>query len=98
MATSLKENALSNAIVGGGTPLEFRNYVRRATIDDVKAGIQPIKIATGPRTADGFQASDLFVAVGLQWRYQETVHVNGIKTKQWSPWMDVPLVREGDDA
>ena len=64
-------------------PLELRHYFRKATFEDVKAGLQPIR-----------QGADLYAPPVLQWRYRERVKINDAETLHWSEWQDVPAVRE----
>lgn len=62
-------------------PIEFRQFFRRLTIDDVRNNVQGIRLPIGENK------SDLFVGPALQFRYREKV--NG--TVQWSDWQTVPL-------
>lgn len=71
-------------------PLEFRNYLKRMTPEDLNKGIQGARLPIGPNE------TAMFVSVGLQYRFQEKVFLNGAKTLQWSEWITVPLVKEGD--
>lgn len=76
-------------------PIEFRNYVRRMTMDDVNKGVQGARLPIGP-VVNGNQPHAMFVSVGLQYRYQEKVFLNGAKAMKWSDWITVPLVKEDD--
>jgi hypothetical protein len=80
-----------------GGPIEFRSYFRKYTLEDARAGLQPLRLPIGPRV-NGEQPTDAFVAVGLQWRHKEKVTVDGATVTQWSEWASVQPVREGDDA
>jgi len=64
-------------------PIEFRHYVKRATLEDIKAGAQYVP----------FQG-ELWLAPRLQFRFRERVKLNDAESLQWSEWQDVPLVRE----
>lgn len=75
---------------------EFRNYVRRMTMDDVDKGLQGARLPIGPMV-DGKQPTAMFLSVGLQVRYQRKVFLNGVKDLEWTEWETIPLVREGDD-
>lgn len=74
-------------------PIDFRHYVRKYTLDDARAGTQPLRLPTGP-SIGGQQPMDLFAPPVLQFRYKTKVHVNGTPTLEWSEWIDVPVVRE----
>jgi len=64
-------------------PIEFRHYVKRATLEDIKAGAQYV-----------VAHADLWLLPVLQFRYRERVKLNDAESLQWSEWQDVPLVRE----
>jgi len=88
-AAPLQQTAPSSA------PMQMRYYWRRATMQDVRAGVKPVQLAVGP-IVNGEQATDLFVPPLLQYRYKERVFVDGKPVMGWSPWCDVPQVRDGD--
>lgn len=79
------------------SPVEFRHYMRRLTLADVAAGIQPIRQQLPNER--GELTVKLFAPPTLQWRYREKIHVDGVARLEWSEWQDVGYVRaEGDDA
>ena len=78
------------------SPVEYRYYLRRFTIADLKAGLQPLQQRVGP-VVNGQAPTELFAPPQLQYRYKEKVHVDGKPTLEWSDWIDVPFVREGED-
>jgi len=72
------------------SPLEIRHYLRRYTLDDAKAGAQPMRL-------DG----ELYAAPVLQYRVKERLQTTDGKPAaiyQWSEWIDVPFVREAPDG
>ena len=71
-------------------PIEFRHYLRYFTLDDAKAGIQPVR-------AEQNKAVTLFMPPVLQFRYREKTMLNGAPALEWSEWSDVQFAREGDD-
>ena len=77
-------------------PVEFRNYLRRFTLDDARNGVTPQRVPTGP-IVNGQQPWDLFNPPVLQFRHRERVNSGGNVVMEWSAWQDVPFVREGDD-
>jgi hypothetical protein len=67
-------------------PIEMRMYLRKLTLDDVRNGINPIRL-------DGV----LFAPPQLQLRYKERLPTtNGQAETVWSEWQDVPYARETD--
>ena len=74
-------------------PIEFRQYLRLYTLDDARRGLQPIRLPQGPQGV-----TELFSGPVLQYRYRERINVNGDLAMRWSDWIEVPIVREGDDA
>ena len=68
------------------SPVEFRHYLRLATLEDIAAGMQPLR----QQTANGLQ---LFAPPVLQFRYK----VKGEGGVEWSPWSDINYAREGDE-
>lgn len=76
------------------SPIEFRTYARRMTMEDVNNGLQGTRL---PVTVDGKPGSAMFVSVGLQYRYQAKVYLDGQKALEWSDWLTVPFVKEGDE-
>ncbi len=70
----------------GAPPIELRHYLRLATMDDIAAGMQPLR----QQTASGIQ---LFAPPVLQYRYK-TKSENVV---EWSPWLDINYAREGDE-
>lgn len=77
-------------------PVEYRHYLRKFTLDDLRNGLQPIKQPTGP-AVNGQQPWEMFAPPILQYRYKEKVQVDGKMTLEWSPWIDILYVREGDE-
>lgn len=65
-------------------PVEFRLYARKLTLDDVKAGIQPMR--------DG---NELYCPAMLQYRYKQRLSVAGKLETEWSDWTFVPFIKEG---
>lgn len=68
------------------SPIEFRYFLRRITLDDIRAGVQPMRQALG----DG--VIELYHPPVLQWRVREKGE-NGV---QWGDWSDVPYARDGE--
>jgi hypothetical protein len=66
--------------------IEMRHYIRRATLEDINAGIQ-----TGlQKTHEGLKS---FCAPVLQYRTKEKVDGKWV----WGPWNTTLYVREGDE-
>lgn len=63
-------------------PIEMREYFRLWTRDDARKGIKPLFLPTGPDSP-----GDLFVRVGLQYRYRSKAGP--------SDWLDCPIALEG---
>jgi hypothetical protein len=79
--------------------IEIRQYLRKYTLDDVKMGLQALKIQVGPSVNGQPPPTELFCPPAqLQFRVKERVHVDGKPTTEWSPWEDVPVVREGEEG
>lgn len=75
--------------MASNAPLELRNYCRKFTLDDLRNGLQPIKLPTGP-LVEGVQAWDYFCPPLIQYR---------VRSKSgWSDWLTAPLVKEGDPS
>lgn len=74
--------------MSSSSPVEFRHYMRLCTMQDIKNGVNPLRL-TGPD-----QAPQLYCPPQLQFRYKERDQ-QGVT---WTEWADVPLVREGDDS
>ena len=68
------------------SPIEFRFYLKLATIEDVANGIQPVRQMTnnGPQ---------LYCPPVLQFRYKEKGADGSL---QWSPFEEIRYIREGD--
>jgi hypothetical protein len=73
------------------SPIEFRQYLRYFTLQDGEVGVQPLRQPQHGVTR-------LFMPPQLQFRHKEKIHVDGQPTLEWSPWIDVLYVCEGDDA
>lgn len=73
-------------------PIEIRNFMPYYRPEHATAGINPmVQNVNGQRLAFGPPV--------LQYRVKEPVFVDGVKTTQWSEWLEVGFVREGvDDA
>lgn len=72
-------------------PIEFRYYLREYTIEDVKAGVQPLRQFVAGRVK-------FFAPASLQWRARErSASADGKVSMEWGPWSDVLYVRAGDD-
>ena len=69
-------------------PLEMRLYASKFTLEDMRAGRQPIRSANG----------ELYNVALLQYRYRQRLVVAGKGDLIWSDWMFVPFVNEGDEA
>ena len=69
--------------------MEIRQYLRRLTIEDVRKGMQPVRL-TGP---DG--TTQVYAPPVLQYRNRERVMIDGEQVLQWSAWADAQVVREG---
>lgn len=67
-------------------PVELRQFMRLATLEDIANGIQPLRQMTG----NGFK---LFCPPQLQYRFKEKVEGAVV----WSDWIDVLFERQGDD-
>jgi len=83
------------------SPIEFRNYARRMTVDDLNNGLQGVRapvLHNGQPVIDasGKAQTAMFISVGMQYRYQAKVYLDGAKALEWSPWIDIPMVKEGD--
>ena len=70
------------------SPVEFRLYATKFSLDDLKAGRQPIRSANG----------DLHNVAVMQFRYKYRLVVAGNNSLEWSEWANVPFVMEGDGA
>jgi hypothetical protein len=68
-------------------PIELRHFLRRFTLADLEAGLQPVRQVM----PDG--AIGLFAPPSLQFRYREKTDDGGLR---WSDWADVRFEREGD--
>lgn len=78
--------------------IEMRQYLRKYTLEDLKNGLQSVRVPVGPMV-NGQQPVEVFCPPAtLQFRVKEKVHVDGKPTVEWGPWEDVPMIREGDDA
>jgi hypothetical protein len=85
------------------SPIEFRSYLRRMTLEDLNNGLQgsrgPVLLASGQQATDdqGKPLFAMFIPVGIQYRYQAKVYLDGVKALEWSPWIQIPMVKEGDE-
>lgn len=68
------------------SPIEFRFFLRLATIEDVAQGLQPVR----QMTASGPQ---MYCPPVLQFRYKEKGADGAL---QWSEFEEIRYVREGD--
>jgi len=68
-------------------PVEMRQFFRKATIEDIANGLQPLRQMTGA-------GPQLFWPAVLQYRFKEKDAESGKVV--WSPWIDVLFEREGD--
>jgi hypothetical protein len=68
------------------SPVEFRLYATNFTLDDLKAGRQPIRSANG----------ELHNVAALQFRYKYRLVEAGKSALEWSEWAYIPFVMEGD--
>ena len=83
------------------SPIEFRSYVRLATVEDWANGLQAARLPVirdgqkviGP---DGNVVTAMYISVGLQYRYEGKVFIDGQKALEWSPWITIPIAKEGD--
>ena len=75
------------------SPVEFRYFLGKFSMDDFRNGFQPVKQFVGPQNA-----VEYFKPPQLQYRYKERVIVNGAPLLEWSEWADVPMIREGEEA
>ena len=69
-------------------PIEIRQFVPRFTMEHLKKGLQPIKMA------DEQGNPEYYAPPMLQYRVREKVYVDGKQTAEWSPWMTVEFVKE----
>ena len=75
------------------SPVEHRFYLRKATMDDIAQGMNPLR----ERLPDG--SVQLFRPIPeLQFRYKEKIYLNGAVQLEWSEWITIPLVKEGEDG
>jgi len=70
------------------SPVEFRLYATKFTLDDLRAGRQPIRSVN----------NDLYNVAMLQFRYRQRLVVAGKGDLIWSEWEYVPFVNEGSEA
>ena len=68
-------------------PVEFRLYASKFTLDDLKAGRQPIRSGNG----------DPYNVAMLQFRYKQRLVIAGKGEVEWSAWQFVPFVNEGEN-
>lgn len=69
------------------SPIEFRYYLRAFTLTDLAQGAQPMRLPSG-----------MYAAPTLQYRYKERVPNGAETTLQWSEWVAVPVVYEGQEG
>ncbi len=74
-------------LMATNSPIELRQYLRLATLDDIAAGMQTLR----QQTAKGLQ---LFAPPVLQFRYKQ----KGESGVEWSDWQDINFAREGDES
>lgn len=74
------------------SPLEFRHFMRKYTLDDCAAGLQPIRQQIDGRV-------ELYAPPVLQFRYRsgKQQDQSGEISFLWTDWSDVPYVRDGDE-
>lgn len=83
--------------IQSSAPVEFRYFLRRFTLEDARMGVQPVRLTVGKPDERGQQPFDVFVPQPeLQYRYKERVYQDGKPLMQWSPWLTIPAVRDGD--
>lgn len=76
------------------SPIEFRHYLKLATIEDIAQGMQPLR----QQTARGLE---LFAPPVLQFRFKVRGPVlqegGAVESGMvWSDWQEIRWVREGD--
>lgn len=69
-------------------PVQFRLFASKFTLEDLKAGRQPIRNAAG----------EVHNVAILQFRYKQRLVIAGRGELQWSEWEGVPFVNEGEEA
>ena len=69
--------------------VQIRQVMKRATLDDISKGAQYVKLRTGRG-----EELALFVGPVLQYRYKRTVYRDGVKSTEFSEWLDVAIVLE----
>ena len=70
------------------SPVEFRLYATKFTLDDLRAGRQPVRSVN----------NELCNVAMLQFRYKQRLVIAGKGEIQWSEWQSVPFVTEGGEA
>jgi len=70
------------------SPVEFRLYATKFTLDDLSAGRQPVRSVN----------NELHNVAMLQFRYKQRLVIAGQGEIQWSEWQYVPFVTEGGEA
>lgn len=65
-------------------PIRFQLFAKLFTMDDLRAGVQPIRL--GP---------NIFCPAVLQFSYKQRVKVGDKVEMDWSDWQGVPMVYEG---
>ena len=71
------------------SPVEFRHFFRKYTLDDCRSGLQPFKMQIEGKV-------ELFAPAELQFRYREKVLVDDAPKLEWTDWATIPYVRDGD--
>ena len=66
-------------------PIEFRLFAKKFTMDDLRAGVQPMR--DGP---------EFYCPAIIQYRYKQRLSVAGRVETEWSEWQFIPFVKEGD--
>lgn len=69
------------------SPIEFRYYLRSFTLADLAQGAQPMRLPSG-----------MYAPPVLQYRYKERVPNGAETTLQWSEWIAVPVMYEGQEG
>lgn len=69
--------------------IEVRLFHRKATLDDVRAGVSPHLVRIGPMAVEAYMPMPV-----LQYRSKAK---DGSGKVAWSEWEDAPVVREGSE-
>jgi hypothetical protein len=74
-------------------PVEIRFFVAKASMEDIENGMPTQRIQIGPNAFGVYRQPPL-----LQYRYKEKTFLNGAPAVEWSDWVTIPIVREGEEA